>query len=319
MAPTSRSKVEFPSGGEPCAAWFYPGRNGACVIMATGAGVTKEPGTDRFAERFQAAGYGVLAFDFRHFGESGGRPRQTVSLRRQLQDLRAAIGFAATLPGVQPSKLIGWGFSVGGGHVLLVARDAPLAAAVAQTPLADGLASSPAAIRHETVGVILRLPLIALADLLGALLGRAPRLVPLSGSKGTVAVLTTPDAQDDEAALDPEGRYPEWIRAIAARSVLPLTVYRPGRGSSAINCPLLVVVARDDQSVLAAPAEQAARRAPQGELVCVDGGHYAPFLAAHEEVVAAELDFLSRHLKLAQQPDREPVPLQPGGSSPTLR
>jgi pimeloyl-ACP methyl ester carboxylesterase len=79
--------------------------------------------------------------------------------------------------------------------------------------------------------------------------------------------------------------------------VLRLTWYRPGRAAARITSPLLVVVAEDDQSVLAAPALRAAERAPAAEVVRVPGNHYAPFLAEHERVVAAELDFLERHLK----------------------
>jgi len=38
-----REKVRFVSGGTERAAWHYPGRNGACVIMAGGFAVTKDP------------------------------------------------------------------------------------------------------------------------------------------------------------------------------------------------------------------------------------------------------------------------------------
>ena len=41
-----RKKVRFVSGDTECAAWYYAGTNGACVIMAGGFAVTKEPGTD---------------------------------------------------------------------------------------------------------------------------------------------------------------------------------------------------------------------------------------------------------------------------------
>ena len=50
-----REKVRFNSGDAECAAWYYPGSNGACVIMAGGFGVTKEPATDLFAKRFNEA------------------------------------------------------------------------------------------------------------------------------------------------------------------------------------------------------------------------------------------------------------------------
>ncbi|MEV0405144.1 hypothetical protein [Actinoallomurus sp. NPDC050550] len=36
-------KARFVSGGVECAAWHYPGTNGACVIMGAGGAVTKEP------------------------------------------------------------------------------------------------------------------------------------------------------------------------------------------------------------------------------------------------------------------------------------
>ncbi|HME63595.1 MAG TPA: hypothetical protein VKG61_01715, partial [Streptosporangiaceae bacterium] len=67
-----RSKVHFEVRGTQCAAWHYPGTNGGCVIMAGGFAVTKEPGTDLFAARFHDFGFSVLAFDYRHLGESGG-------------------------------------------------------------------------------------------------------------------------------------------------------------------------------------------------------------------------------------------------------
>src|SRR6185312_16681009 len=74
LTETGRERITFRSGADDCAAWYYRGSNSACVVMAGGAGVTKEPATDRFAARFQAAGYSVLAFDHRHLGESGGTP-----------------------------------------------------------------------------------------------------------------------------------------------------------------------------------------------------------------------------------------------------
>ena len=146
-----RQKVRFTSGGDECAAWYYPGTNGACVIMTGGFAVTKEPGTDLFAARFHDAGFAVLAFDYRRLGQSGGEPRQVVRIRDQLADWQAAIGFAATLPGVDPSRLAAWSFSVSGGNVFrLAARDPRLAAAIAQMPNAY----CPAAARKSSGSVV---------------------------------------------------------------------------------------------------------------------------------------------------------------------
>jgi len=298
-----RSKVHFEVRGTQCAAWHYPGTNGGCVIMAGGFAVTKEPGTDLFAARFHDFGFSVLAFDYRHLGESGGQPRQVVRVREQLEDWRAAISFAAGLAEVDPARLAIWAFSASGGYVFpLAARDPRLAAAIAQTPNADNPAAARNAARHQEPRAMLRFTGRALLDAAGALAGRPPRLVPLGGAPGTVAVLTTPDVPDSGPALNPGGRYPDWQQEVAARSALRLTVGRPGRWASRARCPLLVVVCDQDQSALAEPAVRAARRAPGAELVRLPGGHYAPFLDAHEQAVAAEVSFLRRHLVDADRP-----------------
>ena len=292
-----REKVHFVSGDTACAAWHYPGTNGACVIMAGGFAVTKEPGTDLFAKRFHDAGFAVLAFDYRRIGESGGQPRQVLPIKDQLADWQAAIAFAATLPGVDPTRLAVWGFSATGGHVFRVAaRDPELAAAIAQTPNADGLAAARNASRHQKPLAMLRFTGRGILDALGGLVGREPLLVPLVGEPGTVAVLTTPDALEGGRALNPDNRYPDWQQEVAARSALRVAFYRPGRYASRVRCPLLVLVCDQDQSALAGPAVRAAKRAPCGELVRMPGGHYEPFLGGHEQAAEAELSFLRRHL-----------------------
>ncbi|MFI5952222.1 alpha/beta hydrolase [Cryptosporangium sp. NPDC051539] len=298
MSATSlRSEVRFSSGNDTCAAWLYPGTNGACVVMGPGYGVTKEPGTDRFAAAFAAAGFTVLAFDFRHFGASGGEPRQVGRIADQLDDFAAAVAFARTLPDVSPDRIAIWGFSLAGGHVFRLAATLPgLAAAVAQTPNADGLAATRNAGTFTTGRALARVTGRGLFDAIGGLFGRPPRLLPLTGPPGTVAMLSTPDALDGDAALDPDGAYAGWSRTVAARAVLTLPVYRPGRDAARARCPLLVVVADDDRTALAEPGVAAARSAPDAELVRVPGGHYAPFLAGHEAVVAAEVSFLERRL-----------------------
>jgi dienelactone hydrolase len=297
MTPPHRQKVRFPSGDTMCAAWHYGGTNGACVVMAAGTGITKEPGTDRFAQRFHAAGFSVLAIDFRRLGESGGAPRQLVRVGEQLADLGAAIAYAQALPEVDPSQVALWGFSLAGGHVFATAADVPqVAAAIAQTPLADGQAIAPNAMRHMTPLAALRLNARAVRDVIGRRLGRAPVLVPLAGPRGTVASLTTPDAARGAAALDPDDHYPHWEQTVAAGSALRMAFYRPGRAAPRVQCPLLVLAYEDDRSVLVEPAVRAGRRAPRGEVVRLPGDHYTPFTEGFEQAVEIQVAFLRRHL-----------------------
>jgi pimeloyl-ACP methyl ester carboxylesterase len=292
-----RQSVRFISGGTECAAWHYPGASGACVIMAGGFAVTKEPATDLFAQRFHDAGFSVLAFDYRRIGQSGGEPRLVLPIKDQLADWQAAIEFAATLPGVDPARLAIWGFSATGGHVFRVAaRNPQLAAAIAQTPNAGGLAASRYVARHQTPLALLRLTGRGILDAVRGLAGLRPLLVPLAGAPGSVAVVTTPDAPDGDQALNPGGRYPDWQQAVAARSALRLGFYHPGAAASGIRCPLLVLVCDQDQTAQPDAAVRAAQRAPLGELVRLPGGHYAPFLGGHERAAKAELSFLRQHL-----------------------
>lgn len=302
MTTRERVPLRFRSGSDDCQGWHYPGSNGACVVMAGGFAVTKEPGTDLFASRFHAAGFSVLAFDYRHLGGSGGTPRQVAPVRRQLADWGAALRCAGTLPEVDPARVAIWGFSVSAGHVVRVAAAHPgVAAAVAQTPSVDGPAAARNAAGHTTAAAVGRLTAVGVADTIRGLVGAAPLLVPLVGPPGTLAVLSTPDAlAAGDTALNPQNRYPDWQQAVAARSALAMAGYRPGRRAGRVRCPLLVVVAEHDQSAPPGPAVRVAAAAPYGELVTVAGGHYAPFLSGHEQAVQAELTFLRRTLLAAE-------------------
>lgn len=80
----------------------------------------------------------VLLFDYRGFGDSGGVPRQLVSIHKQLEDWDTALDFARAQPEVDSSQVVTWGFSLGAGHALTVAaRDEAVAAVVAVAPELD--------------------------------------------------------------------------------------------------------------------------------------------------------------------------------------
>lgn len=301
-------KVWFRSGDTRCAAWHYPGTNGAILIMGAGLAVTKEPGTDPFAAGFAREGFSVLAFDYRRLGESGGEPRQVVRVREQLEDWDAAIAFARELPEVDPARIAIWGFSASGGHVLRVAARHPeLGAAISHGGLIDAADAGRNAIRQSSPKASLGLIFCTLRDGLGALFGREPVLVPLSGPRGSVVSLGTPDAENGPRALNPGNKYPEWQQEIAARSALTIGLYRPIRDVERIAAPLLVLAYDDDGVAPPGPAIRAAQLAPRGELVTFEGGHYQAFLdeAARQAATDAMLSFLRRHLLADVDPGAE--------------
>src|SRR5262245_65818613 len=112
-----RRDLSFPSGVDRCAAWLYPAAGGATatpiVVMAHGLSGTRRDRLGPFAERFAAAGYFALVFDHRGFGDSAGEP-DLFDPRRQLEDWRAAIACARSLPGVDPGRVGTFGSSMGG-------------------------------------------------------------------------------------------------------------------------------------------------------------------------------------------------------------
>ena len=78
----SRKNVSFKVNETSLSAWLYLPENLsapiACIIMGHGFGGTKDMGLESYAVRYQNAGFAVLVFDYRHFGESGGEPRQLI-------------------------------------------------------------------------------------------------------------------------------------------------------------------------------------------------------------------------------------------------
>ena len=98
-----RNELTFASGNDACAAWFYPAAadQGArpIIVMAHGLTGTRRDCLGAFAERFAAAGIAALVFDYRGFGDSTGEP-DLYEPSRQLDDWRAAIAFARSLPDI---------------------------------------------------------------------------------------------------------------------------------------------------------------------------------------------------------------------------
>jgi uncharacterized protein len=288
-----RIDVSFRSGGEDLAAWLYmPDRAPAalpCVVLAHGFGATRAGRLDAYASRFAGAGYAALVFDYRGFGDSGGSPRQVISIPGQQEDWRAAIAFARSLPEVDAEQVVAWGSSFSGGHVaVMAATDGRLAGAISQNPFIDGLAT----LRALGVAANLRLAAAGLRDEWARLRGRDPFLIPIVGPPGTTGAMCTPDSLPGYSAM--YGDAP-WVNEFAARVGLRIGFYRPTRHARSIHCPWLVQVCDDDAITPPAPAVAAAGRAPWSEVRRYPGGHFDVYVGeAFERAVADQIDFLRR-------------------------
>jgi dienelactone hydrolase len=290
-----RVDAEFASDQGTCAAWLYlPDGDGPfpAVVLAHGWTGVREQRLDAFAARFADAGLAAVVFDYRHFGASSGEPRQLLDIKRQLADWAAAITFARSRAEIDSARIALWGTSFSGGHVMeTAARDPQIAAVIAQAPFADGLRNLPSL----GLRLALRLTGAGLRDQIGAALGRPPHMLPSVGPPGSLAVMTTPDAEPGFRGIDPPGS--SWRNEAAARIALRVSTYRPGRHSNRIAAPILFGIAEDDAITPPAFARAAAARARNSEVRTYPGGHFDVYVGAgFERVVADQVDFLSRHL-----------------------
>jgi pimeloyl-ACP methyl ester carboxylesterase len=273
------------------------------VVMAHGFGGTMDSGLVPFAERFRAAGADVLTFDYRGFGASDGQPRQSVSVNRQLQDFHAAVVAAQSLPGVDPVRVVLWGSSFSGSHVIRVAAArADVAAVIAMTPLTSGLAASRAAVAHRDVAAALRWTLAGVKSSIVVACGGAPSLMPLAAPPGQPGALALDGAY--ESYLSIAG--PTWRNEIDPAIGLELVKVRTAQSAKRIAVPVLVQIADFDRFV---PAESVARtavaaRAQVHHYPCdhfdVWPGHDWCDTAAADQVAFLERVFLST----ASSPDR---------------
>jgi uncharacterized protein len=298
------SAVSFDSGGARCAGVHLPGQGDAfagedgrrpCVVLAHGFAGTVDSGLLPFAERFAAAGLDALAFDYRHFGASEGEPRQLLSIPRQLEDYAAAIAFARSLPGVDPDRVVLWGSSFSGGHVVAAAAaDARVAAAISQVPGMDGAATLLNLLRYAGPGQCARLVAAGLRDLAASLRGRPPVTAAVVGPPHSLASMTTADAEPGYLAI----AGPSWRNEVAARIFLTAGSYRPGLQADRLPCPILIQIADRDAIAPVKAAQDAAWRATgRAEVRTYPIGHFDIYLGApFERAIADQLYFLARHL-----------------------
>ena len=292
-----RTDVEFSSHNTRCAAWHYRPRNTGhtvpCVVMAHGFSGVREQRLDAYAERYCDAGMAVLLFDYRHFGGSDGAPRQLLSIGRQLQDWKAAIAFARTLPDVDPERIALFGSSLSGGHVLsLAAHDPAIAAVIAQVPTCDGLRNlPPLGVAHLT-----RLMLAGVYDVVRSLLGLSPFYIAAAGAPGSLAAMATHEALPWFNAVTPAKT--TWVNKVAARIALAYGTYRPIKGVHRILCPTLYCIGEHDQRLAPAKlAHAAATRTPASEVKVYPCDHFGLYSGPlWERAVADQTAFLVRHL-----------------------
>ncbi len=247
----------------------------------------------------------MLLFDYRNFGASTGEPRQLAWPPRHRDDYRAAVAFARGLEGVDPDRIVLWGTSWSGGHVVYVAADDPqIAAVVSQNPDLDGLRTLREVARYANWAQLLRVHLEALKDAARIVRRQPPHMIPIVAKPGKVAAMASPDSDAGYHAIAGLS----WRNEILARCAFAEWTNRASTRMDDLQCPILVQIADRDQVSPPLAARAAAWRAKgRVELREYPCAHFEIYLGEwRERAIADQLHFLKRHLS-AEVPAGEPA------------
>jgi hypothetical protein len=94
-------------------------RRAPIVIFVHGIGLLKEQYLENWFRHFVQAGYHVLTYDNRSFGQSDGLPRENFDWILQAEDFIDAVTYARGLAEVDPDKVFGWGVAHAGGLIAM--------------------------------------------------------------------------------------------------------------------------------------------------------------------------------------------------------
>ncbi|BDT93029.1 alpha/beta hydrolase [Nocardia sputorum] len=288
-------RTSFPSGDEECAAWLTLPAGPAphpVVVLVHGGGATHEMMLGQYEKWFSDAGFAVLAFDFRHLGESGGQPRQLVSRRRYAADVDAALAFVHSRPELDSEQVALWGTSFGASHVVAAAARHPeISAAIVQCPVLSGRAVvARAGFRH-----LLRFTGPIISDLVRATLGLPRRYVQLVGRPGELAFVNQPGALEGWLSVCPDGY--EFDNRITAASGLGMLFYNAAARASRVRCPLLICACDFENLIAPTIVEKVEADAPRAIVEHYDADHFTVYHPPIvQRVVADQIDFLTEHL-----------------------
>jgi uncharacterized protein len=124
-------RVTFKSGGETVVGHLYipagaSASSKAPAAVVTGAWMTiKEQMAGRYAKELAERGVVALAFDFRTWGESGGKQRAMENPTSKTADIEAAVSFLQTRAEVDASRLGGVGVCASAGYMAAAAANSP--------------------------------------------------------------------------------------------------------------------------------------------------------------------------------------------------
>lgn len=238
--------VYFQSEKEIIAADFYRPKAiklPVVIVMAHGLAAQRNFGLAKFAKQFAAAGYAMINFDYRGFGGSTGKPRGLVSIQQQLLDWKNILEQIQKRKDINTRKIVLWGWSLSGGHVLQLASELRfIQAVIAQTPYIDGQES----LKLYPKKYLSKVSALVAKDYMSKRLGLEPHTMPVV-SESSYSCLATPESYRGYLSLVPADT--DWIEQVPARIMFSLARYRPIQVVRKLTVPVFLLGATQDQLV----------------------------------------------------------------------
>lgn len=248
------------------------------ILMVHGWGGVQDALTLPFYEPFNQAGFAVMTFDYSGWAKSKGTPRNVINPWRREREVEKALGHLRAQPDIDADRIVLWGTSFGGGHVVRTAAKHPeLIGAITQVPMLDGMA----AVKAVPLMRKLRFGIYALADLIRG--KKNPVYIPVVAPPGEWASMDRDGAADAmqnglRDLLQAEG--PEaatYDNRVAARSLLTMGLYRPFKSLKQVKVPILVVGATRDSVAPFVEGKLRALTNPNIKIEKIDANHFDPY------------------------------------------
>lgn len=244
-----------------------------------------------YHEALTAAGFAVLIFDYRGFGDSGGRT-DLLMPAMQLEDLINAVTYLSSRDDIDADNIgtFGSGGTGGGNAVLLAAADPRVGCAVSQVPVADGedwlhrMRSE-----HEWLAFLQRL-----AE------DRHTRVA--TGTSELVhpreeIMVPTPERRATNIKGDVDSRTPTSVQLRSAEAILD---YKPIDVVASIAPRALMIIAVEDDAVTPtdhAEALYARAGSPKRLVMQRKTTHYAAYRQYGDTVIPMIVEWFDTHLR----------------------
>ena len=270
-------------------------RNGAAVVMLAGLSGTMDSSLAPFAEAICETGTIAIMFDYRHFGLSGGQPRQFLSVSRQLRDATAVIQYARQRSDVDENNIGLWSSSFGGGlGVHTAVTDGKIKALVSQCPMLDSRRTTKMSFGARSRSQNTRLKLLALWAYAVSIFGFRGPMIPIT-DPGGFCVLPSDESHKFHLV---GGQL--WRNELTLQSFLrgDLHLNHPLSVADKLNLPTLIQICDRDQTISNAGIHEFIAKADKYvSATHYDCGHFDIYLAPHRAPAAKEAaEFLATHL-----------------------